>query len=35
MSRGPGFESLDGLVRGVSRIVYGEVARQAQAPGPR
>jgi beta-lactamase class A len=31
MSRGPSFESLDDVIRGVSRIVYGEVARQAQA----
>jgi len=37
MSRGPSFESLDDVIRGVSRIVYGEVAVQvqAQAPGPR
>lgn len=38
MSRGPSFESLDEVIRGVSRIVYGEVAAQvrgqalAQAP---
>lgn len=31
MSRGPSFESLDDVVRGVSRIVYGEVAAQARA----
>jgi len=37
MSRGPSFESLDDVIRGVSRIVYGEVAAQVQAhqPGPR
>jgi len=33
MSRGPSFESLDDVIRGVSRIVYGEVAAQAQAGG--
>ena len=34
MSRGASLEALDDVIRGVSRIVYGEVAAQVQAQAP-
>lgn len=33
MSRGPSFEALDEVIRGVSRIVYGEVSAQVRGDG--